>query len=170
MIKKLLFVLAFVLLPLGSSAQSLLPPCPETGLRKSCFGRVDFNDGSAYVGGISEDYRFEGEGVLYKADGSVSGSGVWANGRLVTRYDLHSNRFTLGKPSMQSSSQSITTPQWMSSLPPCPAAGRRHNCSGSVNYLNQSYVGEFRLDHRHGFGVSTFVSGERYVGRFTHDF
>jgi hypothetical protein len=164
-----LLILSFFL-PLMAWAQSTLPPCPENGLRKNCFGRVDFNDGSAYVGGINDDYRFEGEGVLYKADGSVSGSGVWVDGRLVTRYGLNSNRFTSGKPSKESSSQSITNPQWMSSLPPCPATGRRHNCSGSVNYLNQSYVGEFRLDHRHGFGVSTFVSGERYVGRFTHDF
>ena len=71
MIRKLLFVLAFALLPLGSWAQSSLPPCPASGYKHNCYGSADLGN-----------QRYTGEFQQGKFNGS--GSYIWPDGR---RYD-----------------------------------------------------------------------------------
>jgi hypothetical protein len=39
-------------------------------------------DGRKYVGEF-RDYKFDGQGTLYAADGSISSSGIWANGEFM---------------------------------------------------------------------------------------
>ena len=63
MIQKLLFVLAFGLLPLGSWAQSSLPPCPVSDYLHNCFGTEGSQGSFMYVGEFRENRR-NGTGTL----------------------------------------------------------------------------------------------------------
>lgn len=63
MIHKLLFVLAFGLLPLGSWAQSSLPPCPVSDYLHNCFGTEGSQGSFMYVGEFRENRR-NGTGTL----------------------------------------------------------------------------------------------------------
>ena len=62
-----LLILAFFL-PLMAWAQSSLPPCPESGLKHNCFGRVVFANGSEYIGEWRGDTRY-GHGTFFDAIG-----------------------------------------------------------------------------------------------------
>lgn len=55
-------------------------------------------------------------------------------------------------------------------LPPCPATGYKHNCSGTYTFANgNKYSGEFKDDKYHGKGTYTFADGDRYVGEWRDD-
>ena len=64
--RKLLILCFF--LPLMAWAQSSLPPCPESGLKHNCFGRVVFANGSEYIGEWRGDTRY-GHGTFFDAIG-----------------------------------------------------------------------------------------------------
>ncbi len=92
---------------MGSAyAKGNLPACPSSGFLNNCFGTYTFKDGRKYVGefkggefwgqgtftfpsgikyvGEFELSRYHGQGIRYLADGSISQSGVWSYGSLVT--------------------------------------------------------------------------------------
>jgi hypothetical protein len=142
MIRKLLFVLAFALLPLGSWAQSTLPPCTRVSSGTECFGRIDYSDGKVYVGDLKGGSR-HGQGVLYNVDGSANQWGTWEDGKLLTLGGIEIHRFAL----------------------PCPLSGYKHNCHGTTT----NYVGGFRDDKRHGRGTHTLPDGSQYVGDYRYD-
>lgn len=73
-------------------AQSRLRPCPASGWRHNCFGMYTFFGGNRYVGEWQNAMRF-GQGIEYRADGTIYGSGEWANGQLVRSLKLDTNRF-----------------------------------------------------------------------------
>jgi hypothetical protein len=57
-----------------------------------------------------------------------------------------------------------------SSLPPCPVAGVKHNCFGSITFANgDKYVGEFRDGKANGQGTATYANSDKYVGEFRDD-
>jgi hypothetical protein len=117
MIKKLLCVLAFSLLPLGSWAQTSLPPC-QGGMawKDNCFGtqrsqfnndRYDgefifnapngrgvytFSSGGKFVGEFKAA-KFNGLGILYSPDAKVVHSGRWEDGKLVQQFAIEVMRF-----------------------------------------------------------------------------
>ena len=86
-----LLILTFSL-PLIAWAQSSLPPCPETGIKRNCFGSLTYANGNKYVSGFGND-SFHGEGILYRPDGSVQASGRYESGTAVHHYALDSGRF-----------------------------------------------------------------------------
>lgn len=114
MIQKLLFVIGFALIPLGSWAQSTLPPCPslqrpltwhdcigdyfniQGGSYSGAFKNGNWNgegiwrrqDGSAYVGKFSNGFP-NGAGIEYFKDGRVNRSGIWEEGNLQVGVNPH---------------------------------------------------------------------------------
>ena len=98
-----LFILSFFL-PLMVWAQSSLPPCPEAGVKHNCFGTFTYWNGIKYVGEWRDD-RFHGQGIFYRADGSMDHSGQWVNGGFTQSLALDTNRFPFNP-----STQSVVTP------------------------------------------------------------
>jgi len=109
---RLVMVIA-ALVPAIAAGQSNLPPCPETGWRHNCQGVQTFPSGSGYVGEFQKDryegrgtffdgsYRYvgqwregrlHGEGIEYRADGTVLRTGRWASGILVQPYVIDTAR------------------------------------------------------------------------------
>ena len=68
---------AFLLLALPWIAygQSLLPPCPQTGIMHNCNGSQTFDYGDKYVGEFKDGKR-NGIGVWYRRDGTIAASGA----------------------------------------------------------------------------------------------
>ena len=90
----LLHFLLLCLLPMDGWTQSSLPPCPNgaKAYRHNCFGSFTFPDGRKYVGEFKDDEP-NGQGIEYKADGTVTASGSWSNGKLVSSFALDINRY-----------------------------------------------------------------------------
>jgi hypothetical protein len=188
MIKKLLFVLAFVLLPLSSWAQSSLPPCPTGGIKLSCYGKQSYPDGE-YVGEFQNGVpngkgRFEygnggkyvgfwknafpnGEGIQYSYDGKVAQSGYWVGGNLSESKDLDLESFPYSSARLILGSMRNPALSQNSLLPPCPESGLKQNCFGTSTFASGAkYAGEFKDGKPNGQGTATFASGEKYVGEF----
>jgi len=118
--RKLLTLCFF--LPLMASGQSSLPACPETGVMNNCFGSLTYANGNKYVGGFRDGAPY-GEGIEYRADGSVKESGSWQGFRLSQPYILNLRRFRFGPPTQSeiNFSTSLETPalrslQWKDRL------------------------------------------------------
>ena len=82
---------------LDARAQSSLPPCPgdfKTTTWTNCFGTYTYYDGSKYVGEYRDGKR-NGQGIEYAANGTISRSGLWANGALSQAYAIDASRFPL---------------------------------------------------------------------------
>ena len=60
--------------------------------RMNGIGNFTFANGNRYVGNW-KDARRDGEGIEYRSDGTVSASGNWSDGKLVTAIALDFNRF-----------------------------------------------------------------------------
>ena len=107
-----------LLIPFLAWGQSSLPQCSSstiTSTWSNCFGMTDLVHGERYVGefvngkwhgtgaytymhggqyvGEFRDGVFAGDGIVYDADGKVSRSGKWINGRLVQAAVLDIKRF-----------------------------------------------------------------------------
>jgi len=130
-------------------------------------GTVTFIDGRKHVGEWRDDKR-NGQGIEYRANGSVIGSGRWENGNLVEPYALDTNRFPFDPSSpVAAAATSLPPLSVQSSLPPCPASGWKHNCSGTYIWFDGAkYIGEYRNDARNGQGSYTYPEGRKYVGEF----
>ena len=142
---------------LDARAQSSLPPCPgdfKTTTWTNCFGTYTYYDGSKYVGEYRDGKR-NGQGIEYAANGTISRSGLWANGALSQAYAIDTSRF----PSQ-------------SSLPPCPTNKKAiwTNCAGRFDWWDgEHYIGEFRDNKRNGFGTNQYVGGRAYRGMWVND-
>jgi hypothetical protein len=108
-----------------------LSPCPANGAKHNCFGSYTYPDGRNYVGEFSNNkfhgigtytyshggkyvggfnnFRRDGEGVMYRADGTISSSGRWESDNLVRSYSLDINRFPFD-PSTPASTVSLADP------------------------------------------------------------
>jgi hypothetical protein len=190
MIKKLLFVLAFALLPLGSWAQSLLPPCPSSqrpltwhncignysniqgGSYSGAFKNGNWNgegiwrrkDGSAYVGNFSNGFP-NGAGIEYFEDGRVNRSGMWEEGNLAIAFTIDTNRYSF-KGVVTAETSSVANAS-RSQLPSCNQTGAKNQCFGTVSFGNGVfYIGELHDDKFNGRGTFTFADGSKHVGEW----
>lgn len=165
-----LFRLVMVYLLGGCAfAQSSLPPCPSSGAWNNCFGRHVRPDGVTYVGEYQNDQR-QGNGVEYRANGSISQSGLWSNSTLVRSYLLDTNRFSLNgysTVSVSSASEPSSGSIAQSDLPPCPVSGAWNNCLGRhVRPDGVTYVGEYQNDKRQGNGIEYGANGSIHQSGF----
>lgn len=82
-----------LLVPLLATAQPSWPACnPSAVLWSDCHGRWVDPQGGQYVGEFKEGWR-HGEGIEYRADGSVNRSGRWQAGDLLAPYPISVARF-----------------------------------------------------------------------------
>jgi len=96
--------------------QSSLPACPASGWKSSCFGTITFPNGAKYVGEYGGDKR-NGQGIEYRADGSVNRSGRWENNNFVESYALDANRFPFNPSSQVAAAPAVDPasagPNWV---------------------------------------------------------
>ena len=59
----------------------------------------------------------------------------------------------------------LSSQSW--TLPRCPSSGYFDNCYGNYEHsTGYKYIGEFKNNKYHGYGIGTFKDGEKYVGQF----
>ena len=135
-------------------------------------GSFFFADGGRYIGEF-RDGKYNGQGVTYKSDGTVTSMGVWADNRLLRSESVDVARWPglqpAGVPAPALASAAVPS----ASLPPCPGTQYNRNwtnCIGSYSFPNGArFVGAFRDGNFNGQGTYTFEDGTRYVGEFRND-
>ena len=56
-------------------------------------------------------------------------------------------------------------------LPECPSSGYRSNCFGTYKWISgefegYTYTGEWMDNIMHGFGISGYPNGDKYIGEY----
>lgn len=78
--------------------QSSLPPCQgDVSGWTNCFGEKTDANGNKYVGEYKDDKR-NGQGISYRANGTVASSGDWSDGNLVNSFAIDTKRFPFNPP------------------------------------------------------------------------
>jgi hypothetical protein len=146
-----LLILIFIL-PLMAWGQSTLPPCPESGIKHSCWGYFT-GVGWKYVGEFMNGSA-NGEGIRYRSNGDIAESGLWKADWIIRSYAVDTNRFPFNPPSRTAGASVPQQFAVQSSLPPCPETGLKHNCFGTLAFSSgDKYVGEFQNGKRDGQGI-----------------
>ncbi len=158
MIKRVLAAVLLVL-PCLVWGQSKLPLCPEYGARHNCIGSHIYPNGGRYVGEFQNNLA-EGEGISYRADGSINQSGSWFGDTFGRSYSLSPSRFPFDLQE-RLRAEPVTpakSPDYL--LPVCPAIGYKHNCFGELLEANgNKYVGEIQNNKREGLGIFYLPNG-----------
>lgn len=158
---------------LTAAAQSQLPVCyfPVGQKWTDCFGTQIFSNGSMYVGEF-KDGSFNGQGLEYYPNGSISKQGRWENGNLVQSFTVDAQRFPFNPPAQTAQPSTAERVQLaaaaQSQLPACQGSEERWtNCLGTLNLANgNKFDGEFKNGKLTGQGTYTFTNGDKYVGEF----
>ena len=165
--RTLRYFFAICLMAGSAFAQSALPACQGSdvsrwtncvGTRTSANGSKyvdEWNNGSKYVGEW-KDGKINGQGITYRADGTIIRSGQWANEVLVQSFAIDTNRFPFNQPTQTASAtqapvldplkaeRDLLAGMAQSRLPECGSAWR-HNCFGTETFANGAkYVGEYK--------------------------
>jgi len=104
-----------LILPCLVWGQSSLPPCPAGGYKHNCFGYFTFPNGGKYVGEWSNN-KFDGEGIAYRADGSINQSGRWYGDTFGRSYPLDPYRFPFNNPLEVAATSSVSQSSVQSSF------------------------------------------------------
>jgi hypothetical protein len=96
---------------LAAAAQSQLPPCQSSDLSRwtNCFGTATYAYGNKYVGEW-KDGKDNGQGIEYRADGTIIPSGQWASGVLTQSFAIDTNRFPFNAPTQTASATPAPVP------------------------------------------------------------
>lgn len=160
-----LLLLMLLLLPPLATSQSSQAACPASQVHSSwhnCVGTRVWPSGARYVGEWRAG-RQHGEGIEYKADGTVDRAGRWDNGPLITAYFVEPRLYPFegAAAKVESTTPSATTSG--SLLPLCPTERPTeawHECFGTKRWPSGArYVGEWRAGRQHGEGIDYRADG-----------
>ncbi len=149
----------------GTFAQSSLPPCKgDVSNWTNCLGAETFASGDKYVGEWKDGKR-HGQGIEYKADGTVAASGYWSNANLINSYALDLKRFPFNAPlqtarpsNAETDRLTANTTLAQTSLPACQGTNffNLNNCFGTHVFPDGAkYFGEWKEIVMYGRGTFT---------------
>jgi hypothetical protein len=138
-------------------------------------GSITFPDGSYYEGTLNEAGDFDGSGRYRSADGSIM-SGTFVNGVLNGKAEiiyLNGNRYkgevVNGGPDGSGTfffeDGGTTTGEWKSIQDGEMTTTTLQDGEVEMTYPDgETYVGGFKSDRKHGYGVQKFPNGQTYSG------
>ena len=96
---------------LAAAAQSQLPPCQSNDVSRwtNCFGTYIWTYGDKYVGEW-KDGKANGQGIDYRANGTIIRSGRYAGDNLVQSFAIDPNRFPFNAPTQTASATPALAP------------------------------------------------------------
>lgn len=96
---KLISLVLLALVPTLAWGQSSLPACQgaESARWSNCFGSFTWPKGPTYVGAWRGG-KPNGEGIMYRPNGSIIASGRWENDRIAKEFPLDTHRFPFYSP------------------------------------------------------------------------
>ena len=151
---RLLFILSFLFSITCLTSQSwALPPCPSSGYKHNCIGKIDAGKVGKYEGEFKNN-KANGNGIFVFGPNSK-----WAGDRYEGQYI---NNKIHGQGIYNFASGNKYVGEYIN--------GKKHG-KGTFTFFvtGNKYVGEYKNGKRHGQGTFTYKSGAKYIGKFKNE-